>query len=144
MLLIKNIKIREYFPDHQQELTDLFSDIDKLHKLDDDHDGILLDTKDYSLELYFNTIAVHQKYKYDIFRISVNDMNGIEYKHKKFQEMVGYHTDHDPNIYRKFDASKDWRSFYHDTELSNIQIRDLNKEYINTFYYDDIKWINYK
>lgn len=53
-----------------------------------------------------NVIEIYNAYKYDLYTLDPETMEAVNDDHKVFQKLVGYHTDHDPKIYKAYDATK--------------------------------------
>ena len=57
---------------------------------------------------------------FGLYRISEEDMKTLLVRHEQFQECVGYHTDHHPDVYKPFKmkSRKKFDEFY---EYSNTR-----------------------
>lgn len=116
--------------------------------LDDNFNDLGLEIGDYTATYDGCEIFIDEKFQYNIYRLSVDDMEQIDKNHKYFQEKVGYHTDHDPNVYKPFRSPIGWIDFYkktdeQDTRPASYTINTIqNKEYITTVYQDNIDWMS--
>ena len=66
---------------------------------------------------------------FGLYRISPEMLEKIETQHRLFQEMVGFHCDHDPNIYKPFKMdSEKFIKFY--SERHEMPEIDMEKDFI--------------
>ena len=52
-----------------------------------------------------NVIEIYNAYKYDLYTLDPETMKAVNDDHAVFQNLVGYHTDHDPKIYKPYDST---------------------------------------
>lgn len=96
----------------------------------------------YDIECSEKELYLSECYKYDIYRIPSEIMTKIDYCHKLFQENVGYHTDHDPEIRNKVSTAtpQTREEYFANMRTEHPNIREMPKEYIGTVKVEDIIW----
>lgn len=90
------------------------------------HDGPLSGMAEYNGELVWfqcnwthppieeihNIIETDAHRRYTLYRLSDEDREELCHRHQLFQEMVGYHADHDPDVYAPFVGNPKMDEFY--------------------------------
>lgn len=90
---------------------------------------------DYEVELA--VISVRNKLSYDIYRLSPHILKQFEKLHNDFDKAVGYHTWHDPAVYKPFmDTNVPLGYSFSHIEDFNIS----NFTYLGTFTYDKFQY----
>jgi hypothetical protein len=87
-------------------------------------------------------ILLYEIYEYDIFRLNSARMKEIDNNHKRFQENVGYHTDHDPDVYKPFSSPQGWQNFYSDKNPNSTNESIIEKDHIATITSENILWMS--
>ena len=78
---------------------------------------------------------------YDLYEIPDVVMKDLVESHKIFQEMVGYHTDHDPSVYSPFNNGE-FMLWYTSTDILKVTSppSDTLKRKIIRISSDDFEW----
>lgn len=118
--------------------------IKSILKLSTDDISSEIDLGDYTVEYSDDEVFIYQKRKYDIYRLPPDIISMIDSNHKLFQEMVGYHTDHDPSVYKPFTGPSRWEDYYTnvDRNVFNIDLSDKSTVHLDIIREDNIIWIH--
>lgn len=75
--------------------------------------------------------------RYDLLQLTPELLEELERRHKMFQEMVGYHCDHDPEVYKPFTMNQKTFDEYYDTKKERLDLSEC--EVIAT-----VEWFQFK
>lgn len=106
-------------------------------------DGYYYDIENTSDDIFKGEMFICKYTLYKLYEIPDKCLIQHEDKHKLFQEFVGYHTDHDPLIYKPFN---NWEmefenNKFYNTEHPKIDYNPLDHKYLGEF--RSIDFINY-
>ena len=72
---------------------------------------------------------------YNLYKIGDKELKQYEENHLLFQKMVGYHTDHLPEIYKPYIENNTTSEF-------SPTIINLSKKFIKKVYWNEFKYFN--
>lgn len=92
----------------------------------------------YYIEGSTDEISLFKFPEYEIFTLDHDLMDKLDMDHKRFQEIVGYHADHDPKVYKPFTSPSGCREYYNSP--SNVDISHEEKKYLTSVKLQSIEW----
>jgi len=85
---------------------------------------------------------LYERTKYKIFRLPKDVLEQYEKRHQEFRDCIGYHSEHDPSMFQKWNLSKSDPTYW-TKKREQIPGWDLkNFTYLGTFYAEDFKWFH--
>lgn len=141
------------------ELADIEKSLEKLNKCDipesvrstiislprmseQERELYALTIDGYYIEGFSNEISLRKVLEYDIFILEPHVIEKLDAGHKLFQEMVGHHTDHHPEVYKLFNPKSGWRQYYDNSNRPNMDVSPQDKKYLTTVNLQHIIWYN--
>ena len=135
--IIENIQNDQSFDDEKYK-NKLLSELKTLEDLKNPK------TKNFEI-VYITTTRcalIYERAKYKIFRLPKDVLEQYEKNHQEFRDCVGYHSEHDPSMFQKYDLSKS-DSTYWTKKREPIPGWDFeNFTCLGTFYAEDFKWFH--
>lgn len=96
------------------------------------------ETKKYIITLNSSEISIYEKYRCDIYILEPEIMQHLDNNHKLFQKYVGYHTDHNPTLYKNYNHNSADYASYIKYKSPQPSVK-LNNKICNVGF-DNIKW----
>lgn len=86
-------------------------------------------------------ICIEKEYtNYTMHRLSTIDLEYLEKRHALFQQLVGYHVDHDPSVYLPYRGNDRSFEFYNKSDPANVERHIVPHDPFGKIRSHDIIW----
>lgn len=90
----------------------------------------------------YDRFVVRKRLSYKVYRLPSNILEEYEVQTKEFNEYVGYHTWHDPAMYKPYTFTGRCDEFYHKKKKGIEGFNVDNFEYLGSFYDTDFQYFS--